>query len=415
MVSCTQCNTHNSLDSAFCKKCGATLDAVAISLATERLAATIADGNRLFGTGRTDDALMVAETAIASNPRSAAAISLKGMCLERKGLIAEALACFERVVELEPDSTLDKLKVNDLKNLLVVEKLQVKQGPDRRVALIGAFAAIVLVISGGAMFAKANAKEAPDASKLLAMNEPTNGVRTFGDVMPKENPGAQAPATTQAQPQSQPQVQQSVQGNPLDGTAPAQNPPRERERISLPRYSSGPLPSPDNGIQGPIGPVRVEIPEGGLPSVGGSSTRQAVTRDPDPTPTTTVTPPQPPANDPPKNDPGIIEIEVSKGGNKVGGSGEAAPTGNGRTALMATARSQMMAGNYGGAANTYERALRAGADPASTNQRLGQCYAQMGRNGDAVAAYTRAAAAFEKAGNAQGAEACRQAVKVLGG
>jgi tetratricopeptide (TPR) repeat protein len=412
MVSCTQCNTHNSLDSAFCKKCGATLDADAISLATEKLAATIADGNRLFGTGRTDDALMVAETAIASNPRSAAAISLKGMCLERKGLLAEALECFERVVDIEPDSTLDKLKVNDLKNLLVVEKLQVKQGPDRKVALVGAFAAVVLVISGGAMFAKANAKEAPDASKLLAMNEPANEVRTFGDVMPKDL-GGQNPNSTQSQ--QQPQIQQPAQENSLDGTAPVQNQPRERERISLPRYANGPLPSPESGIQGPIGPVKVEIPEGGLPNVGGGSTRQAITRDPDPTPTTNTTPPQPPANDPPKNDPGIIEIEVSKGGNKVGGSGEVAPTGNGRTALIATARSQMMSGNYGGAASTYERALRAGADPASTNQRLGQCYAQMGRNGDAVAAYTRAAAAFEKAGNAQGAEACRQAVKVLGG
>src|SRR5689334_20050982 len=122
MVSCQQCKTPNSLDSAFCKKCGATLSQEDISIAADKLVAMIADGNKLFAEGRTDDAMMVAETAVASNPSSAAALSLKGMCYERKGQLAEALECFERVVELNPDSTLDKLKVNDLKNMMVVEK-----------------------------------------------------------------------------------------------------------------------------------------------------------------------------------------------------------------------------------------------------------------------------------------------------
>ena len=62
MVSCKQCNTHNSLDSAFCKKCRATIDPAELALATDRLTAMIADGNRLFADGRTEDALMVAGT-----------------------------------------------------------------------------------------------------------------------------------------------------------------------------------------------------------------------------------------------------------------------------------------------------------------------------------------------------------------
>ena len=414
MVSCKQCNILNSLDSAFCKKCGATLDPIDIAIASEKLATMVADGNRLFADGRTEDALMVADTAIASNPSSAAAVSLKGMCLERKGMIAEALECFERVVELQPDSTLDRLKVNDLKNILVVEKFEVKQAPNRRLAAVAALAVIVLFVSVGAIVAKLNQKGTEIDPKLLAMNTPSNDVKTFGDL------ASQTPANQPlAQPQNQPDnAAPSPLQNPVNDPA---NRPTQRENLNLPRYTGGGMPRPDeSGISGQIGPVRVEIPSGGLPSATNTSrppTSQPLTRDPDPTtieppkidPTTTV--------DPPKNDPGIIEIEVSKNSGKPAnnGGGEVAPTGNGRQALIATARSQMMSGNYSAAANTYERALRAGADSASTNQRLGQCYAQMGRNGDAVAAYNRAAAAFEKAGNSQGAEACRQAVKVLGG
>jgi tetratricopeptide (TPR) repeat protein len=359
----------------------------------------------------------VAETAIASNPSSAPAVSLKGMCLERKGMIAEALECFERVVELEPNSTLDRLKVNDLKNILVVQKFEVKQGPNpRRLGLVAALAVVVLFASIGALFLKMGQKGDETEGKLVAMNG--TDLKTFGDVM-ADTPANQQPPANQGQVQN-PANNQSALQNPVD---PQVNRPTQRENLNLPRYNGGPIPRPDEGgLNGEIRPFRPNVPEGGLPGTLNSNSTVSPTRnqntprgnDPDPT---TFEPPKPPVQDPPKNDPGIIEIEVSKNSGKPAndGGGEVAPTGNGRQALIATARSQMMAGNYSAAANTYERALRAGADPASTNQRLGQCYAQMGRNGDAVAAYTRAAAAFEKAGNTQGAEACRQAVKVLGG
>lgn len=421
MVSCKQCNSLNSLDSAFCKKCGATLDAIDIAAANDKLVAMIADGNRLFADGRTDDALMVAETAISSNPSSAAGISLKGMCLERKGLIAEALICFERVVELEPDSTLDKLKVNDLKNMLVVEKFEVNRRPDRRLAVMGAVAATVLVIAGGAIFAKATANPTSEDPKLVAMNEPTNQVRTFDELMPKQPVVNQNQAPVQ---QTNPNIQQP-QTNPnaqLDGNT-ANRP--EREPINIRPYGGRSIPRPEEGLEGPVGPVKVEFEGGQLPSANQNSNQTPTpnnqqTKGPDDDPEVLKTPANTGQTEPtkPANDPGIIEIEVSKGNSgRTNGSGSKEPVinGNGRQALMATARSQMQSGNYSAAANTYERALRAGADAGSTNQRLGQCYTQMGRSNDAVAAYTRAASAFEKSGNTQGAEACRQAIKVLGG
>lgn len=409
MVSCKQCNTLNSLDSAFCKKCGVTLDANEIAIANEKLTAMIADGNKLFAEGRTEDALMVADTAINSNPTSAVAVSLKGMCLERKGQLAEALECFERVVELQPDSTLDKLKVNDLKNLLAVEKFEVTRTPDSRMAVMSAVAATVLVVTCGAIFAKANASG--DKPMVVAQNDPVN--RTFGEVMEKQAPIDQQQKMTNGA-QANPELQNPTAGgiqNPMPD-----NSGRTREPLNLGggRYNGVSLPQPEEGV----GPVIInpdDIPQRNTNTQPTGPTTQpsgpGKGEDPEP-----IIDTPPTKQDPPKNDPGIIEIEVSKGSpNRNNGGSSEISGGNGRTALLATARSQMSQGNYSAAATTYERALRSGADQGSTNQRLGQCYAQLGRNGDAVSAYSRAAAAFEKSGNTQGAEACKQAIKVLGG
>ncbi len=416
MVSCKQCSTLNSLDSAFCKKCGATIDANDIAIANEKLAIMIADGNRLFAEGRTDDALMVADTAISANPTLAVAVSLKGMCLERKGLLAEALECFERVVELQPDSTLDKLKVNDLKNMLAVEKFEVNQRPDRKMAVVGAVAASVLVVACGALFAKASASDGKVDQKptLVAQND---SPKTFGEIMTDPNSSGQKQADPQSQSQAQPEQNQGNGGVPDPTPRPGQ------EQLRIPPYGGRTIPRPE-GMSGEI-PFKInpeDVPDVQRSSNGGTENQKSSSQPPQPPtggsdPDPGVTPPtggESKTPEPPKNDPGIIEIEVSKGSPNRTGNSEPA-NNNGRTALLSTARSQMMAGNYSAAAATFERALRAGADQGSTNQRLGQCYTQLGRNGDAVAAYGRAAAAFEKAGNSQGADACRQAIKVLGG
>jgi len=90
-----------------------------------------------------------------------------------------------------------------------------------------------------------------------------------------------------------------------------------------------------------------------------------------------------------------MEIKVSKGGSRnVGGN---RIDGNGVQALVRTANAQYEIGNHAQAANTYERALKAGGDPGMVNQRLGQAYDRMGRKGEAIAAYDRSIAALEAA------------------
>lgn len=426
MVSCKQCSTLNSLDSTFCKRCGAALAIEDIAEASEKLTAMIADGNKLFADGRTEEAMMVAETAVANNPSSPAAISLKGMVHERKGQIAEALECFERVVELNPDSMLDKIKVNDLRNMLVMTKVEAPR-PDRRAPLIAAIAASVLVVAGGAIIAKAASKPPTDNGKLVALNNQVQDpvLRTFGDIQQPQTNTQTNTNTGQTNPQTNTQAPQTNVQQPDNNTGDP-----GRSDLRLPRYNNTGLPRPNEGIGGVIPPVQVEVPQG-LTGTINANTGQVQgpknTTPPKGNENTVDAPPtdEPPVKqDPPKNDPGIIMIERSKGQDNVGGGNAGSNNANGREALVQAARSQMMSGNYNGAANTYERALRSGAEASTTYQRLGQCYERMGRNSDAIAAYQRAAASLEssinsgrgdKASLQNRLDSCRQAIKVLGG
>ena len=148
-----------------------------------------------------------------------------------------------------------------------------------------------------------------------------------------------------------------------------------------------------------------------------------------------------PKTDPPKkeqkSDPGsgggIIDIRPSTG--KSGTGGGSSQSGENTVKVrdegpktlrhwLEVARSRMMLRDWAAAANAFENAIRAGADPGITNQRLGQCYQELGRKGDARAAYQRAIKSFEAQRKVAperterlniSIEACKQALRVLGG
>ncbi len=91
--------------------------------------------------------------------------------------------------------------------------------------------------------------------------------------------------------------------------------------------------------------------------------------------------------------------------------------------LLRVARQHFQTGNFSQAADAYEKALRAGAEVGSTNQRLAQCYERLGRKSEAIGAYRRAISAYESALRSGGnearlkaaIEACQRAISVLGG
>jgi tetratricopeptide (TPR) repeat protein len=419
MVSCRHCSTHNSFDSLFCKSCGAAIEADDRTTAQQKVQDLVAEGYRIFNEGRTDEARLIAESTLAEEPNSTSAISLMGMCHERAGELAKALACFERVVELNPDSALDKIKVTHLRQSIAGRALM-EEPPRKGRAFLGAAAAMVCVVAIGVAIATNGSADqvASNGEKVVksAFDTDAFSSQDLKPAEPQKQPEANKPAEAapdQNQVQSGGSTPQAPRTAPSSGwTFPQSRGPATR---ALPDVSGGSV------LQGDIGktPVTINVPKDvelrPLPPTKAASNAD----DPDPKMGSGGV--ESPAVKP-AEDPGVIEITVSKPDQPLGGS-TPGPDANGAEALLKTASQQFLLGKYSQAAATYEAALRAGAPAGSTNQRIAQCYANAGNKAAAASAYRRAISAYEsaiKSGNASARtlsalESCKQALKVLGG
>lgn len=372
----------------------------------------IQDGRRLFAEGRSDEAAMIAQSVLVIEPENLLAMGLYADCLEQRGRVEEAAEMYRKILELKPDSRLDEIRLGQLERKL--ENKSEEGGIDpvkRRNALIAACLAAVVVIASASALILASR---PSDRDLTVMNDPVPSSQGFVPVAPI--PTAQDPV-----------------GDGASGAAPAsgsaegsQSGSNARTGFSAPYVSMPPggvrIPGASNQMSGQVMPGGFAEPYGGgvgfepldpgniqVRPEGGQQ------RDPDPTEV------QQPAETNRRDDPGVIVIRPSdqQPTRPTGGGSETVQSGgNEAESLIRVARQHYLAGNYAQAAATYEQALRAGASAGSTNQRLAQCYEKLGRRADAIAAYRRAIAAYEAVGGDRArasAEACRQAIAVLGG
>lgn len=412
MVTCTNCDTKNSLDGKFCKSCGKALEIEAIEKAHAGLEDLVAQGFRSLNDGQVEEASLIAETALGEDPTCTSALSLKAMCCEREGRIAEALDLYERVVFLKPDSALDRIKVTHLRSTIAGKLAVSSPPPDRRTAFIGAIAATVLVISIGVAIAG-------------FMNRGTDAAKTDSQsrTVPASKPDANGPADAQAQPQNQatPQNPANTQ-TPGVANPPPGGPTGDTNRPPVINAGDGRIPNFDGNTPIILKPNEDDINRG---SRGGNGTR-------------TQNPPTRGNNDP-ENDPptlpndsgksgltpknsGIIDIRISNPQSGAGGASNLPDEKQAET-LIRTGLQQYQAGRYANSARSFEGALKAGADPGRTNQRLAQAYDKLGQTADAIAAYTRAIASLEAqvksgkggAGAQASLESCKAALQVLKG
>jgi tetratricopeptide (TPR) repeat protein len=421
MIECLSCQTSNSIDSQFCKGCGKALAQDLIGVALVEHEAFVAEGQKALAEGRIDEALLIAHSAVEQNPDSVPALSLRGVVYERQGRIVEALEAFERVVILNPNSSLDKIKVQQLRNSLSAQVLYTAQ-PDRSRAFIGAAAAVLLVVGAGAIFAvyvqRANVQLSDDAHGLaMRSGQPENGLIN-PDKASKPNPNSESGAGTSTADDS------NKMKNPGDVGAIKNNVEGgvTNRGSGLPNGSGISLPPVGPGV-GEIRPYPVGEPPTGIN--GGTATTNPNGNDPDPT----IENPNgskatAPIEKNSQDDPGVIEIKTSQKSpsNKSGGTD--IDQGMSSKALSEAARTQFGTQKYDQAARSYERLLSMGGDPATVNQRLGQCYTNLGQTANAASAYKRAISAIEdRKKNSTGdtayldklLESCRRALKVLGG
>lgn len=127
---CLECGTKNSADSKFCKECGVTVATgqprslslnadiapVGDPVTKERLVNLIEMAFWHNDAGNIDPAIMACEAALAINPSSSTAHSLLGTLYEKKGELDRAVEHLEAVVNLNPDSTADVAKLEQLRN-----------------------------------------------------------------------------------------------------------------------------------------------------------------------------------------------------------------------------------------------------------------------------------------------------------
>ena len=380
MLACKHCSTPNSLDSTFCKKCGTAVPADQRREATLQLDKLVDEGLAALNGGRTSEALAVAGTAIATDPTHLGALHLKSAAHERRGEIADALESADRIVELNPDSELDRIKRNGLRTSLLNASAPVQ--PDRRVAFAAAAAAMVLVACAGILVAR---RPTPTA---VASNVPTGPV--------VETPVAAPPQQAANVPSA---VVPSTATVPTLGVASVVTPTTDAYRdpgVTRPITAGTGLPQADNTmIEGPITPTLppTQTPSTFITKKVSESPRQPG-GDPDPHAI-----PDTPKTSAPKDDSGMIDIQVSGGKSRRAGGGVMVPETrtNGATAYARVGTERFELGDYSGAAANLEKAVASGGDAVELNRRLAQAYSRLGRNSEAASAYERCRAAADAA------------------
>ena len=377
MLACKHCSTPNSLDSTFCKKCGTAVPADGKREALLQLDKLVEEGLAALAAGRTVEALAIADSAVATDPTHLGALHLKAAVHERRGEIADALQSAERIVELNPDSELDRIKRNGLRTSLLNASAPV--APDRRVAFAAAAAAIVLVACVGVLLARR------PTSQPVASMRPTGPVVDSPVVLTPAPTSEAAPTTPNA---SAPEPTEAL---PSGGIAPT---PVARPSLSLPRnpgFTRLPDPTGLDSLGGPIDPtsgIGMATPaEKTTVAPKGPTTPPRRGGDPDPRAVRETTDP--------REDPGQIDISVTRdAGRRMGGSVRVPETRtNGTAAYTRVGTEKFELGDYAGAATNLEKAVAGGGDPIDLNRRLAQAYGHLGRNSDAAAAYERSRAA----------------------
>lgn len=426
MVRCGECGKDNGLDGNFCRSCGHPLGADLLAEAKAENDKLVTEGFKLLSEGRLDEAQMIAGTAAENDPSNAQALSLKADCLERSGDIVGALSLYEKVVELQPDSALDRIKLDHVRKVL---SQPVPAIPNKKRALGAAVAAMMLIGSVGTLGAiyisGQNAKNTKSAvGKPVASNfDPVTGTNEVQTDPVTGRP--LAPEVSRAEYERLLAQQQAGQASGNTNQTPATS----TSSNNNPRLPEGRTNGGMEPMEGDVAPLRPDVTIQPLNTAGNNNSRPATNtnqgsrQDPDPTPSNSQSTNSNNGSTTSRPNPGTIDIRPSNGGGSsvAGGSQPINDSPTTAREMLAKARSLYTAGDFAKAADAYESAIRMGADPSVSNQRLGQCYQKLGRKSDAARAYQNAINAYERrvqnspddAAAKTGLEACKSALASL--
>jgi len=411
MIACENCGQANMAYSKFCRECGVALSPVPVSVLQEENQKMVSDARRLFGDGRYEEAALISTAILEDDPECVEALALRGDCHERLGEYDSAVDCYRHILKIQPDSQLDRIRVARLEKLVVSNELEVGEPRHgRRTALGAAFAAAVLLVSSGSALIIASSGTGQEISsqavKVGASSTPfisvppIPGIRDYVRLENQSAPGnSDLEDLTDVLPGglTVPELRRNP-GNRIgliaDATGSAVLDPVVPSKIDLNRLTGTPF---DLGLEPSTrlgGITGIDDPDPNAVSISDEGDDQASKM--------------------------IVDVRASDNIDPTAGSQTVGDGATEAETLIRVARHHYIVGDFAKAADAWEKALAAGASPASTNQRLAQSYEKLNRKADAMSAYKRSIEEFEKLDQndervKSALDSCRQALKVLEG
>ena len=279
---CPKCRSWNFRDYRFCRECGAKLDPASTppdDTVDPRVEELLRQAFGALDRGELDTSLNKIQEALALQPGSAPAHSALGAIYERRGMIPEAIQQVEMALQLNPDCTADREKLERLRR-------QIPPAPrsfaTSRTQIAGATAIIAATLvfgigaavllrpqpasqNGkptvpGAPSTAASRKAAAHASTAKAWGVPSPGAATQPGSAPGSNTLTATPVTTPPVPGNSSSSNANpgtAWGSPL-GAAPSSNPTASAKLPDLPAHPTQDLaPAPVGRVQ-PLEPAADE-------------------------------------------------------------------------------------------------------------------------------------------------------------
>jgi tetratricopeptide (TPR) repeat protein len=418
---CTQCGAYNTDDSRFCHQCGhrlqperkmPPLDESVFQLDSpeqqQKIQQLLDEALTHESQGRLHEAALACEGVLVLDPANTSAHSLLGLIYEKQGDLQKALAEYEKVVALNPDSVADRAKLEEVRRRLHMPSPRPPQEePNQAPLLIAIFVAVGLFVLGLAAMnyqARPRSSPAPTQTPAVTQSAPPAAYSPYNWYAPAA-PGYAPPPVPQMPPLKPDNLSVAP---PRERSAEQQGSATRAERTPLP-----PLPpitvvpsqsaaTPSNRSHG-----RTSSPE---PSTGGSVVMPDVALQPGA------------GGQTPERQP-VMEITVRPGTGGNGGVVAPPPPSMESEDLMRVAQQHQLAGRYREAIPLYQKALQGATDKGFIYQQIGLCYQRLGELDSARNAYQQAIAEYERqiAANQnverarRGLEAAKQGLVACGG